>query len=37
MLHFHSVEIYGSTSVSDLVGKVVRTARKSLECAGSDM
>jgi hypothetical protein len=31
-----SVEIYDSTSVSDLVGKVVRTARKSVEYAGSD-
>jgi hypothetical protein len=36
MPHFCSVEIYDSTSVSDLVGKVVRTGRKPLEYAGSD-
>ena len=36
MPHFRSVKIYDSTSVSYLVGKVVRIARKPLEYAESD-
>jgi hypothetical protein len=36
MLHLSSVEIYDSTAVSDLVGKVTSIARKPLEYVGSD-